>query len=52
MAHKAWRVILQDGSYTMVRVHGKSVSREECLEILEYRGYTGDDIQRLEEVEE
>lgn len=52
MEYKAWKVVLQDDSYTMVRIFGKDVSREECLEILEYRGYTEADIKRLEEVEE
>ena len=46
---RAWKVTLQDGAITMVRVVGKSLSSEECMEILEYRGYAREDIQNISE---
>ena len=46
---KAWRVVFKDGTYTMVRVAKKSVSFRQCLEILDYRGYTHTDIWSLDE---
>lgn len=49
-ACKAWKAVLQDGSYTMIRLYGKNVSFKECLDILDYRGYVHTDIQNLEEV--
>ena len=49
MMYKVWKAVLQDGSFTMVRVYGKNVSFKQCLEILDYRGYTATDIQSLEE---
>ena len=47
---KAWKAILKNGAITMIRVAGKNTSFRECLEILDYRGYTANDIQSLDEV--
>ena len=47
---RAWKAILQNGAITMVRVAGKNLTFRECLEILDYRGYTANDIQSLDEV--
>lgn len=47
---RVWKVTLQDGAFTVVRVSGKSLSVRDCIEILEYRGYKDTDIKVMEEV--
>lgn len=47
---KAWKVIFKNGENTVVRVAGKSISFRECLEILNFSGYTHTDIHSLDEL--
>ena len=46
---RAWKVFLTDGSFIVVRLYKKSVSFRQCLEILDWRGYTYSDIQSMDE---
>lgn len=46
---RVWKAVLKNGAITIVRVAGKNISFKECLEILDYRGYTANDILSLDE---
>ena len=47
---RAWKAILKDGDSTMVRVAGKDITFKECFDILDFRGYTVNDIHSLDEI--
>lgn len=50
MKRRAWKVTLQDGAFTMVRLAGEDVTLSKCLKILGWRGYEDKDIKNIEEV--
>lgn len=47
---RSWKALLKNGEVAMVRVAGKDLTFKECLDILDFRGYTVNDIQSLDEI--
>jgi hypothetical protein len=48
----AWAVELQDGAVTIVREEDRNLTFKECVDILDYRGYSHTEIKSMTEVVE